>query len=335
MPKKSNRCRIGIDLLGSDAPPKELLETILFALEEMDPAIHLTLFGTPSLFDALSPPSNVLFHPVQSTITMEDSPLTAIRRKRDSSLCVGIRMLKEGLLQAFISAGNTGALMGYAKIELPSLPGVERPALMTLLPRKLGEIAVLDVGANISCSAAHLVQFASMGIAYQKSRGLNMPRVGLLNIGSEAKKGTPQLRVAYEQLLALSQKKNASFIFSGNIEGRDVFNSLIDVLITDGFTGNVFLKTAEGIAMVLLEELQSPLAKTCPMPIQEMLSRMRQKIDYAEYPGAILCGVEGIILKYHGNFKAQSLIHSIAAAHRLVKHQFISQVNKELRKMHP
>ena len=265
---------------------------------------------------------------------MEDSPLSAIRRKRDSSLCTGIRMLKEGLLQAFISAGNTGALMACAKIELSMLPDVERPALMTLLPTQRGEIAVLDVGANISYTAEHLIQFASMGVAYQKSRGVQLPKVGLLNIGSEAKKGTPELRQAYDQLLLLSQKKNSSFLFSGNIEGRDVFHGEIDVLVTDGFTGNVFLKTAEGMAAVILEELQSPLIREYPQqPMEGVLSKMRAKLDYAKYPGAILCGVEGIILKCHGNSKAQSLTHTIATASRLVKHAFMASLKKELQKI--
>lgn len=215
---------------------------------------------------------------------MEDAPLAAIRSKRGSSLCIGIRMLKEGLLQAFISAGNTGALIACAKIELPELPGVERPALMTLLPTRLGEMAVLDVGANTTYKVKHLVQFAAMGVAYQKSRGIEVPKVGLLNIGSEARKGTPELQLAYNELLALSKKKNASFSFSGNIEGRDVFNGEIDVLITDGFTGNVFLKTAEGIAAVIMEELHSPLIQESSPQVKEILAHLQQRLHYAEYP---------------------------------------------------
>lgn len=329
--KGETPCHIGIDLLGSDTPPDELLEAVFSFSKELDLSTHLTLFGTPSLFNGIaSPRANILFYAVKEIVTMEDSPLTAVRSKRESSLCTGVRMLKEGLLQAFISAGNTGALMACAKIELPTLPGVERPALMTLLPTKLREIAVLDVGANISCTAAHLVQFASMGVAYQKSRGVMLPKVGLLNIGSEAKKGTPELRQAYNQLQLVSQRENPSFIFSGNIEGRDVFHSEIDVLVTDGFTGNVFLKTAEGMAAVILEELQNPLIKEYPQPIQSVLSKMRTKLDYAKYPGAILCGIEGIILKCHGNSKAQTLIHTIATASRLVKHAFISKLLQEL-----
>lgn len=326
-------CHIGIDLLGSDTSPNELLDAILSFSRELPPSVHLTLFGTPSLVERTRPPTdNVLFHIVEDVITMEDAPLSAIRAKKNSSLCLGIRMLKEGLLQAFISAGNTGALIACAKIELPELPHVDRPALLTLLPTRFNEIAVLDVGANTSYKAEHLVQFASMGVAYQKSRGIAMPRVGLLNIGSEAKKGTPELQAAYNELLALSQKENPSFSFSGNIEGRDVFHGEIDVLVTDGFTGNVFLKTAEGIATVIMEDLHTPFVQESSPHIKEILAEMRQRLNYAEYPGAVLCGIDGIVMKCHGNSSPKSLISSIAVASRLVQHQFLTQVKKELEK---
>lgn len=324
-------CRIGIDLLGSDIPPSELLKAVLLFLQELDPSVHLTLFGTPSVFAGTVSHGNVLFHTVENAITMEDAPLAAIRAKRNSSLCTGISLLKKGHLDAFISAGNTGALIACAKIELPELPHVERPALLTLLPTKKREIAVLDVGANTSYKASHLVQFAAMGIAYQKSRGIQVPKVGLLNIGSEAKKGTPELQLAYNQLLSLSQKKESSFCFSGNIEGRDVFQGEIDVLVTDGFTGNVFLKTAEGIAAVMIEELQNPLIEECPSSIKGVLAEMRQRLHYAEYPGAILCGIDGIVIKCHGNAGPPSLIRSIAVASRLVQHRFLDKIKEELR----
>lgn len=326
-------CHIGVDLLGSDIPPSELLEEILSFSRELKPPVHLTLFGTSSLFEGKRPPTdNVLFHAVEEIITMEDAPLAAIRSKRNSSLCIGIQMLKQRLLQAFISAGNTGALIACAKIELPELSYVQRPALLTLLPTRSNEIAVLDVGANTSYKANHLIQFAAMGVAYQKSRGIEFPKVGLLNIGSEAKKGTPELQLAYNELLLLSQKKNSSFSFSGNIEGRDVFNGEIDVLVTDGFTGNIFLKTAEGIATVIMEELHSPVTQESSPLVKEILAEMRQRLCYAEYPGAILCGIDGIVIKCHGNSSPQSFICSITVASRLIQHQFLTQVKQELEK---
>lgn len=326
-------CHIGIDLLGSDISPNELLRVILLYCKELNPSVTLTLFGTSALFGRTRPPAaNIFFHVVKEVITMEDDPLTAIRRKKEASLCVGIRLLKEGHLQAFISAGNTGALMGCARLQLPPLLHVERPALLTLLPTRQKEIAVLDVGANTSYKAEHLVQFAAMGVAYQKSRGIKTPVVGLLNIGSEAKKGTPELQKVYNQLLAGS-KKSSTHAFAGNIEGRDVFHGDIDVLVTDGFTGNVFLKTAEGIAAVILEELEhSPLEDYSPR-MKEVLAELRQRLHYAEYPGALLCGVDGIVIKCHGNASPQSFIRSITTAARLVQHSFLDQVRKELKSM--
>lgn len=326
-------CHIGIDLLGSDIPPSELLQEILLCYKELNPSVTLTLFGTSALFGKTRPPAaNVFFHVVKEVITMEEAPLTAIRRKKDSSLCIGIRLLKEGHLQAFISAGNTGALMGCARLQLPALLQVERPALLTLLPTRHKEIAVLDVGANTSYKAKHLIQFAAMGVAYQKSRGIKIPVVGLLNIGSEAKKGTPELQKVYNQLLAGSKKSSSTYTFAGNIEGRDVFHGEIDVLVTDGFTGNVFLKTAEGIAAVILEDLENSLLEECSPHVKGILAELRQQLHYAEYPGALLCGVDGIVIKCHGNSSPQSFIRSISTASRLVQHSFLEQVREELKK---
>ncbi len=331
MRKQSNllegetRCHIGVDLLGSDLPSDHLLEAVLAFSSELDANTHLVLFGTPSLFRDRHPPHlNVIFRPVEETITMEDSPLVAVRQKRNSSLCVGIRLLKEGRLQAFISAGNTGALMGCAAIELPKLPRIKKLALMVLLPTKRGEMAVLDVGANTIYKAEHLVQFAAIGVAYQKSRGIPCPRVGLLNIGSEAKKGTPELRRAYDLISFASCHKTSSFAFTGNIEGRDSFEGNIDVLVTDGFTGNVFLKTSEGIARAILEEFNE-------LPLEKgLFSAIRKKLDYREHPGAILCGVEGIVIKCHGAAGPPSLTHSITTASRLIRHGFLETIKKEL-----
>jgi glycerol-3-phosphate acyltransferase PlsX len=326
-------CHIGIDLLGSDVSPDRLLQEILFFCKDLSPSVSLTLFGTAELFRRVIPPvGHVFFQVVKEMITMEDAPLTAVRRKKDSSLCIGIRLLKEGHLQAFISAGNTGALMGCARLQLPALLHVERPALLTLLPTRQKEIAVLDVGANTSYKAQHLIQFAAMGVSYQRSRGIKIPTVGLLNIGSEAKKGTPELQRVYNQLLTGSKKSSSLYAFAGNVEGRDVFHGEIDVLVTDGFTGNVFLKTAEGIAGVILEELESSPLEDCSPHMKGILAELRQRLHYAEYPGALLCGVDGIVIKCHGHSGPQSFIRSITTATRLVQHSFLDQIREELKK---
>lgn len=322
--------QIGIDLMGSDTPPEVLCKTILHFAPELDPSVHLTLIGSPALQKSIDPQknSNVSFLAADEEIFMSDDPLLAVRRKKDSSIHKGLRLLRDRKIDAFISSGNTGALIATAKMTLPTLPGIKRPALLTLLPAKNKEIAVLDVGANASCKAEHLVQFAFMGLSYQKSRGINAPKIGLLNIGSESTKGTPTLREVYQQLEKLNQQQPGTFV--GNIEGRDVFTADIDILVTDGFTGNVFLKTSEGIASIILQQLTDELFKECPPPARALLSLLKHRLDYAEYPGALLCGVEGVVIKCHGNTTPLAAVISIKEAFRLLKHGFLDRIRAQL-----
>jgi glycerol-3-phosphate acyltransferase PlsX len=254
---------------------------------------------------------------------MEDNPLYAVRRKKDSSLYLGVQMLKEGYLDAFISSGNTGALMAASKLLLSTLPGVDRPALLSLLPTRKTEIAVLDVGANTSYKAKHLLQFALLGAAFQKSRGIAHPKVGLLNVGAEAKKGTPELRTVYE---SLKKMPSPPFLFIGNIEAREVFQGGIDVLVTDGFTGNVFLKTAEGIAVVILDELEESMREQEFSPLNPTLTKLRHHLHFAKYPGALLAGVDGIVIKCHSNASFDSVLSSITSAVRLTQHHFLDSI---------
>lgn len=256
--------RVAIDLMGGDLSPQVLLES----LEPLD--LDLLFIGPPSL-------AKYTRHRYLSTPTSiepDESPLHAIRRKPDASLLVGLRAVRDGSAQALISYGNTGALAFGAKMILGMQPGVLRPALCTLLPTKKHPLAVLDLGAIVPCKAAHLVQFASLGAAFQNTRGIAHPRVGLLNIGTEPLKGTSDRRTAYRQL----QKPHAAYAFVGNVEARHAFEGNLDVLVTDGFTGNIFLKTAEGVADFLGPQCAA----------------------YAESPGAYLLGVQGTVIKCHG-----------------------------------
>ncbi len=319
-------CHVGIDLMGSDLPPRELLQAIVAYHAKLKKAVQLTLIATPQVLKGLPrPPSGLFLHTAKEVITMEDDPIRAVRRKKDSTLCAGIHMIHAGRLQAFVSAGNTGALMCAAKLTLSTVPGIDRPALLTLLPTQKKEVAVLDVGANVACRAKHLVQFAKMGVAYQKSRGIKTPVVGLLNIGTEAQKGTPELKETYDQLQRLAKGK--SFRFQGNIEGRHVFQGEIDVLVTDGFTGNVFLKTAEGMASFILEQIVSSAKEASAPHLKGLLSELGHRLDYTQYPGALLAGVNGIVIKCHGTTSIQSVLCSITGAIRLVEHDFLSHLH--------
>jgi glycerol-3-phosphate acyltransferase PlsX len=312
--------------MGSDTPPEVLFQAVL-QLSEEDVDADITVFATSEVLNELSWVDKQVA--VKEFISMEDDPIFAVRRKKESSMAVGIRILQEKGIDAFVSAGNTGALLLTAKTTLSTLPGIDRPALLTLLPTKGKEIAVLDVGANLTLKSKHILQFAAMGIAYQKSRGVAHPTVGLLNVGTEAKKGTPQLREAYQKLESL----NRDFpTFLGNIEGKDAFQGDIDVLVTDGFTGNVFLKTAEGIAAFILEDIEGTAKESCSMHLKGLLTQLRSRLHYAEYPGAILCGVDGIVVKCHGDSTPEALMSGVKGAIRLVQHDFLDKIKSQLNK---
>lgn len=324
-----HRPRIGIDLLGCDEPGPQLLEAILNEkFEESHPPLF-TFFGMEESFLDRIIPDDHSKHLVTEEILSDDDPLTAIRLKKNSSIHAGLDMLKNYDLDAFISGGNSGALLAASALTLNKLPAIDRPGFITLIPSKLDPIAVIDVGANVDVKAENLLQFAKMGIAYQKSRGVANPTVGLLNIGEEKKKGTTEHRKAY-QLLQEELNKNTPIdapVFIGNIEGRDVFHGNIDVLVTDGFTGNVFLKTSEGIAAFVMDNLD-PLAEN--QNLKPLIEKLRYRLDYSEYPGAILCGLEGIVMKCHGSSTADSFISSIHGAAHLTKNFFLEKIKTEL-----
>jgi len=300
--------------MGSDTPPNILLEAIISVAPELKKRADLVILAHVSYFpkEAIS---GITFLPITEVISMQEAPLAAVRLKKNASICVGMQLLGEKTFDAFITGGNTGAFIACAKLFLSMLKGIDRPALLTLLPTQKNPLAVLDVGANITCKAKHLVQFASMGIAYQKSRGILNPRFSLLNNGIEENKGTSEIKEAYQSLKTM---KN----FAGNIEGREVFLGDIDLLVTDGFTGNIFLKTVEGISSYILH-----LLNQMPTPV---VRDLQQHLNYAEYPGAFLAGIDGIALKYHGNSSPLSLTQSIKAALQLVEHQFLDQIKSEL-----
>lgn len=291
--------KIGVDLMGSDNAPQLLLK----ALQELPLSTNATLLaiGSPQFAQQASP---LEYIGVEEYIEMDEHPLNALRRKKNASIPTGMRLLQQGKIDAFVSAGNTGALVSSAKLILRTLPGILRPALLALMPTKKNPVVVLDVGANVQIKSIHLVQFAFLGAAFQKMRGIENPRIGLLNIGSEALKGTSELRLAYNELA-----KRNNLNFAGNIEGKTVFDGDVDVLVTDGFTGNVFLKTAEGIASLILDKIQA-----APTDLKKF-----QSLHYAEYPGAFLAGVRGIVIKCHGYSTIKGFTNAVLGAIDLAK----------------
>ncbi|HET6862656.1 MAG TPA: phosphate acyltransferase PlsX [Pyrinomonadaceae bacterium] len=246
-------------------------------------------------------------------IAMDDPVAVSVRRKKKSSLRVGSKLVVEGRGDGFVSAGNTGAAMATAKMVIGALPGVDRPALAAMIPTKASKpTLLLDVGANSECKAHHLVQFAIMGDAYSRSvLGTTRPTVGLMSIGEEEAKGNDLTKEAFP---LLRQLENINFV--GNVEGRDVFSGLVDVIVTDGFTGNVMLKLSEGLTEAMLAMLKRELTATAVTKAGAVLARpafnrIKKRLDYSEYGGAPLLGVSRIVVIGHGRSNARAIRNAI------------------------
>ncbi len=324
--------RIGIDLLGGERPAKELFPAVVSVAESLDPSDTLCVFITEEVkasLDYKDKVAGIQWSIVSETVTMDDNPLTAVRRKKDSSMAVGLRDLAAHTIDAFVSPGNTGALVANAVLSLPFLPGIEKVALLALIPNKKSVTALLDVGASASCSAAHILQFACMGAVYQRITGCHYPKLGLLNMGTEEQKGTEGVREAFRILQRYAERESQGiFDFCGNIEGTDLFDGQVDVVVTDGFTGNIFLKASEGSSQMVLQQMAHVFGGS---PEQsQLLEDYRLNLAQSIYAGAVLCGLDGIVIKCHGACSAPSLKHAIQRAIALIKGQFLRKMEEAL-----
>ena len=320
---------IGIDLMGSDTPFDVFFDVICHIAKKLSHQITFTLLGTKEtkpLFLKKAKPhlANVHFHKVSTSISMHENPLFAIRKKKNSSMFEGLKLLKEKKLDIFLSTGNTGALMTGAKMILPSICPKIRPALLTFMPSKTHPFVVLDIGANIACKTQHFIHFALMGMAFQKAQGIKQPKIGLLNIGTEEKKGTSEIQKAFTTLKHIEQRLNKDFIFLGNVEGREVFERKVDVLVTDGFTGNVFLKTAEGIASFVLDLVKEKIKE------EKLYYDLHKHLYYGEHPGALLIGTDAMIIKCHGKSSSLAIKNAIFGSLRLLENNFLTKFKKIL-----
>lgn len=310
---------IAVDAMGGDRAPSEVVRGAADAVRLF--GVDVALVGRPEairqeLIRAEAPRAGIFLEPAAGVIGMDEGPTAAVRHKRDSSLVVGLNLLKSGRARALVSAGNTGAVMAGATLILGRQTGVERPALGTLLPtRHGGRLFLLDVGANSEGRPSHLVQFAQMGHAYaQNVLRIERPRLGLLSIGEEASKGNLLVQDTYERLRRLP-----GINFIGNVEGKDLPSGEIDVAVTDGFTGNVVLKTAEGVAAFILAELREELTsrfqyKLAALPLRPAFTHLRGRLDYQEYGGAPLLGVRGVVIVAHGRSNARAITNAIRVA---------------------
>jgi glycerol-3-phosphate acyltransferase PlsX len=316
------RPRIVLDAMGGDNAPGEPVAGALMAagvlgveviLVGRKDAIEPELRGTGNIRD-------VRLVEAPDVIEMDEHATDSVRAKPLSSINVGLQMVKRGEADAFVTAGNTGATMAASLLTLGRVKGIGRPALATIFPAPDGKLTMLlDVGANADCRPIHLVQFAHMGSAYmERMFGLQRPRVALLSIGEEETKGN-QLTLEVHQLL-----RGSRLNFIGNVEGKDLPRGLADVVVMDGFTGNVVLKTAEGIAELLFTELRkavelTPWNKAAGLILMSELRKVKRRLDYAEYGGAQLIGVDGIVVIGHGRSNARAIYNALKAARDAVQ----------------
>lgn len=306
--------------MGSDNDPAQVLSSLHISLP---PGIGLVAIGTPEYANR----SPVPYLEAKEVIEMDENPLTALRKKKQASMLVAMRLLKEGAIDALVSAGNTGALVSSAKMIVGTFSPLHRPALLAMIPTKKQPVAVVDVGANVQVKTETLVQFALIASAYLRTKGIASPTIGLLNIGSEPIKGTSESRLAYHALKTL---KSPPFRFVGNVEGTSVFNGDVDGLITDGFTGNVFLKTAEGIASLILDRLTAHISDDILGQITPQLEDLRRHLHYADYPGALLAGIKKLVIKCHGYSTPQAIAKAVLGAAGLLQESFIEKFQKNL-----
>jgi glycerol-3-phosphate acyltransferase PlsX len=262
---------------------------------------------------------------------MHESPTMAVKTKRDSSIVVGSKALKEGEVEAFVSAGNTGAVMASSLMNLGRLKGISRPAIATLIPTLEGASILLDVGANVDCKPKHLLQFAMMGDVYARHiMGNTNPKIGLLSIGEEDGKGNALTSHAFKLL------KASSLNFIGNVEGRDIVNGKVDVIVCDGFTGNVVLKFGESLAEMVLGFLKRELSKNISLRLGAYLAKpafkkFKKLVDYSEYGGAPLLGVKGVCIICHGASSSKAVKNGIRVACEFINHQVNMHIEERIK----
>ncbi|MEM9922691.1 MAG: phosphate acyltransferase PlsX [Cyanobacteria bacterium P01_D01_bin.50] len=330
----STGVRIAIDAMGGDNAPGEIVAGALRAVEEL--GVKVLLVGSPEDIKPILPSSikseQVEIVPAEGAIAMDEEPLSGIRRKPKASINVAMSLVKKGRADAVISAGHSGAAMAAALLRLGRLPGIDRPAIGAVFPTMVAskQVLVLDVGANVDCRPKFLEQFAILGSAYsQYVLGVTQPKVGLLNIGEEECKGNDVAIRAHQMI-----SENPYVTFIGNAEGRDVLSGDFDVIVCDGFVGNVLLKFAEAVGEIMLQIIREELPQGlrgqlgCSI-LKPNLKRIKQRMDHAEHGGALLLGVNGICVIGHGSSQAPSIFGAIRLAKEAVDNQVLKRINSQ------
>ena len=317
--------KIIVDAMGGDNAPLEIVKGALAGQKHW--GVDIALTGDESAIrDALAQcgqgelPQGVEIVPTSQTVDMCDDPATVFRRKKDTSMGVGLTMLREGKADALVSAGSTGALLTGATLITKRIHGIRRAAMAPVIPTTTGQAVLIDCGANADCKPDYLVQFALMGQAYMKGvMGIANPKVGLLNVGAEDEKGNELCKAVFPLL-----KDHPGVNFYGNVEARDVLTGVVQVIVCDGFSGNILLKSTEGAAQLIFGKLKKGLmssvrSKLGALMVKPALKTVKNELDYEQYGGAALLGVKGALVKAHGSSKGHAYACAIAQAHTMVK----------------
>ena len=337
--------RILLDAMGGDNAPEATIKGAVRAIKDIE--AEVVLIGDESVINSkikeyygkkdvseISP--RLTIHHTTEQIEMCDIPTHAIKHKKDSSMVVGFNMLKNGEGDVFISAGNSGALLTGATLLVGRIKGIDRPALAGILPAYKGRLMLIDCGSNTNCKPINLLQFAQMATIYNRNTfGIEHPTVGLLNIGTEETKGNELVKESYNLLKEKAEELNINFV--GNVEGRDAFSGKLDILVADGYTGNVFLKTVEGVGKLVKRTLTESVKKNIftllgTVPALPVINSLKKAMDYKEYGGALFLGVQKPVVKAHGSSDAKLFEFTIKQAEHFVKNKAVEKMIKEFEK---
>ena len=339
---------IVLDAMGGDNAPDAVIKGAVKAIKEVEKDTEILLTGNEEIINSrvkelfgkntigeISP--KIKIHNTTEIIEMEDKPTEAIKHKKDSSMVVGFDLLKEGKGDVFISAGNSGALLTGATLLVGRIKGIDRPALAGILPAYHSRLLLIDSGSNTNCKPINLLQFAQMSTIYLRNTfGIEKPAIGLLNIGTEETKGNELTRDSYNLLKEKSEELGINFV--GNVEGRDAFSGEIDAIVTDGFTGNIFLKTAEGVGKFVKRSLVESLKRNIlsiigAIPCMPAINRFKKTMDYKEYGGALFLGVKKPVVKAHGSSDDYLFYFTIKQAEQFVSNKAVDRMIEEFEKI--
>lgn len=328
-----------LDAMGGDNAPDANIKGAVKAINQIE--AEVVLIGNKDVInskikefygknDVSEISDRLKIHHTTETIEMCDIPTQAIKHKKDSSMVVGFKLLKEGNGDVFISAGNSGALLTGATLLVGRIKGIDRPALAGILPAYKGRLMLMDCGSNTNCKPINLLQFAQMATIYNRNTfGIEHPTVGLLNIGTEETKGNELVKESYRLLKEKAEELNINFV--GNVEGRDAFSGKLDVLIADGYTGNVFLKTVEGVGKLVKRTLKESIKKNVfrmigALPAMPSINSLAKAMDYKEYGGALFLGVKKPVVKAHGSSDERLFEFTIKQAEQFVKNKAVDKM---------